>query len=280
MGKLPYTADEIEERLGATTAAFRLEDTRLGAGEIAAIRAAGITRIEVCGIRSPEHFDFGNRQQAADVVRECQEQGVEIVSAHGPTVAYASTDEDERGAAVKEAAAAARVVEDMGASVMVCHFGASEESKRTVVDMLEELEGSAIKLANENGENLGDYMALVDEVGSNRFGMVVDVGHTRDEDGVNPFIKPDKPDRARETLAQCGPRLIHLHLHDFLERDHIAPMDGNLQWAEVFGALKDIDYQGLFMFEALFPPEGPVNRPEYVLAKTAEFPQAFAARYG
>ena len=277
MGKLPYTAGEIEQRLGATTAAFRSEDTRLGAGEIAAIRAAGITRIEVSGIRSPKHFDFGNSRQAADVVRECREQGVEIVSAHGPTVEYTSTDEDERRAAVKEAAAAARVAEDMGASVMVCHFGASEESKRTVVDMLEELEDSAIRLANENGKDLREYMALVDEVGSDRFGMVVDVGHTRDEDGVNPFIKPG---RARDTLAQCGPRLIHLHLHDFLETDHIAPMDGNLQWAEVFGALKDIDYRGLFMFEALFPPEGAFDRPEYMLAKTAEFPQAFAAKYG
>ena len=274
---LPYTADEIEERLGATTAAFRLEDTRLGAGEIATIRAAGITRIELCGIRSPEHFDFGSSRQAADVVRECAEQGVEIASAHGPTVAYASEDEDERRAAVKQAADAARVAEEMGAKVMVCHFGTTAESKRTVEEMLEDLEGTTIRLANENGTDLRDYMAVVDEIGSERFGMVVDVGHTRDEDGVNPFIKPE---RARETLAQCGDRLIHLHLHDFLERDHIAPMDGNLQWAEVFGALKDIDYQGVFMFEALFPPDKIENRPEYVLGKTAEFPQAFAAKYG
>ena len=277
MGNLPYTADEIEARMGATTAAFRLDDTRLGASEIAAIRAAGITRIEVCGIKSPEHFDFGSSQQAADVARECREQGVEIASAHGPTVAYASEDEDERRAAVKQAANAARVAEEMGAKVMVCHFGTTDESRRTVEGMLEELDGSTIRLANENGENLLDYMALVDEIGSDRFGMVVDVGHTRDDDGVNPFIKPD---RARETLAQCGSRLIHLHLHDFLERDHIAPMDGNLQWAEVFGALKDIDYQGVFMFEALFPPDKIENRPDYVLAKTAAFPQAFAAKYG
>ena len=85
--------------------------------------------------------------------------------------------------------------------------------------------------------------------------------------------------RARRWPSAAA-RLIHLHLHDFLETDHIAPMDGNLQWAEVFGALKDIDYQGVFMFEALFPPERRENRPEYVLGKTAEFPQAFAARYG
>ena len=100
--KLPYTAEEIEERLGATTAAFPLDASRLGASEVAAIRAAGISRIEVSGIKSPEHFDFGSRQQAADVVRECREQGVEVVSAHGPTVAYASEDEDERRAAAKE----------------------------------------------------------------------------------------------------------------------------------------------------------------------------------
>ena len=277
MGKLPYTAEEIARRLGATTGAFLDDETPLGARQIAAIRAAGITRIEVCGIGSPKHFDFGNSQQAAEVVRECREQGIEIVSFHGPTVEYAATDEEERGAAVKEAAAAARVAEDMGASVMVCHFGTSKESKRTIVDMLDELDGAAIRLANENGQDLRDYMALVDEVGSDRFGMVVDVGHTRDEDGVNPFIKPD---RARETLAQCGPRLIHLHLHDFLDRDHIAPMDGDLQWAEVFGALKDIDYQGQFMFEAMLTAEGGLDQPEYVLAKTAAFPQAFAARYG
>lgn len=277
MATLPYTADEIAERLGATTGAFLDDEAPLGARQIAAIRAAGITRVEVCGIGSPKHFDFGNSQQVADVVRECREQGVEIVSFHGPTVEYAAADEEERGAAVGEAAAAARVAEEMGATVMVCHFGISEESKRTIIDMLEELEGSTIRLANENGQDLRDYMAVVDEVGSDRFGMVVDVGHTRDEDGVNPFIKPD---RARETLAQCGPRLIHLHLHDFLDRDHIAPMDGNLQWAEVFGALKDIDYQGEFMFEALLTPEGSMDRPEYVLAKTAAFPQSFAEKYG
>ena len=105
MGKLPYTADEIAERLGATTGVFFGEETPLGARQIAAIRAAGITRIEVCGIGSPRHFDYGNPQQAADVVRECREQGVEVVSAHGPSVEYAAMDEDERVAAVYESGA-------------------------------------------------------------------------------------------------------------------------------------------------------------------------------
>ena len=63
MPNLPYTADEIAGRLGTTTGVFFGEDTPLGAREIAAVRAAGITRIEVCGISSPRHFDYGNPQQ-------------------------------------------------------------------------------------------------------------------------------------------------------------------------------------------------------------------------
>ena len=34
------------------------------------------------------------------------------------------------------------------------------------------------------------------------------------------------------------------------------------------------------MFEALLTPEGSSDRTEYVLAKTADFPLASAARYG
>ena len=57
-------------------------------------------------------------------------------------------------------------------------------------------------------------------------------------------------------------------------------MVGDLRLAEVFRALKDIDYQGQFMFEAMLTAEGGMDQPEYVLAKTAGFPQAFAAKYG
>jgi sugar phosphate isomerase/epimerase len=273
---LGYTAQEIRARLAASTAAFDRESP-IGAREIAAIREAGITRIEVLGLRAPSHFNYRDRSQVSEIMRETESQGISIVSMHGPGVSYNSDDEAVRKGAVEEALVAARVAEEMGAGVMVCHFGADEQSEKTVIEMLEGLDGSTLKLADENGQELADYMALIDRVGSDRFGMVVDVGHTKDGEGVNPFV--DK-DRARGTLAQCGSRLIHLHLHDFTDRDHIAPLEGDLQWDEVFAALRDIDYQGLFMFEALFPARGPELAPEYVMRKTAEFPEEFVRRYG
>ena len=164
---------------------------------------------------------------------------------------------------------------------MVCHFQPEEPSEKSVNEMLDQLNGHSIKLAIENGQDLADYTAFVDKVGSEQFGMVVDIGHTRDKDQVNPFIKKN---RARETMALCGDRLIHLHLHDWIGTDHFSPLDGEIQWKEIFRALKDINYNGWFMFEAAYPPGkrdkikslGPSSvDSEYVLDKVANFPKGF-----
>jgi len=181
---------------------------------------------------------------------------------------------------------AAKVAEEMGAGVMVCHFHTTEQAEKSIIEMLDRLQGHSIKLAIENGENLADYTAFVDKIGSERLGMVVDIGHTRDEDEVNPFIKKA---RARETMVQCGERLIHVHLHDWIESlgvpldgefygDHFAPLDGSIEWAEVFAALHDIDYEGVLMFEACWGEKRKLS-PDYVLDRVASFPQAFVERY-
>ena len=277
---LGYTSQEIGARLGASTNAFD-SDKPIGAREIAAIREAGITRIEVLSHLPPCHFKYRDRAQVSEIMRETKSQGVSIVSMHCPALLFNSDDETVRKGAVEEGLVVARVAEEMGAGLMVGHFGFDEHSEKTVTEMLEGLEGSSLKLADENvtgpDEDLANYVALVDRVGSDRFGMVVDVGHTRDPDGVNPFVKKD---HARGTLAQCGSRLIHLHLHDFTDKDHIVPLEGDLQWDEVFAALRDVDYKGLFMFEARYPAARAKHSPEYVLRKTAEFPDAFVRRYG
>jgi hypothetical protein len=49
-----WTAEEIEERLGISTAVY--QKMRLGARQIAEIRQAGIKRIEISSI--PHSFDY------------------------------------------------------------------------------------------------------------------------------------------------------------------------------------------------------------------------------
>jgi sugar phosphate isomerase/epimerase len=128
------------------------------------------------------------------------------------------------------------------------------------------------------GGGLKPYADFVDRIGSNRFGLTVDIGHARDPDGVNPFVKPG---RAADVLHLGGPRVWHLHLHETFnlptKADHRAPMhpDGIICWDEVFTGLKAIDYRGVFLFE-----DGRGENPDEWTKIAAEFPTNFAVTYG
>jgi sugar phosphate isomerase/epimerase len=121
-------------------------------------------------------------------------------------------------------------------------------------------------------------MQIVDAINSDRFGMIIDIGHARDADGINPFIKHTV---ARKTLAQCGHRVKHVHLHETFDLtkkpDHRPPLhkNGLIEWGEVFAALKDINYTSDFVFE-----DGRGEDPDEWIQHTADFPETFTAKYG
>ena len=270
-----WTVQEISSRLGISTAVY--QNVPLGAQQIAEIRQAGITRIEISSI--PRSFDYYNRCQVTEILAECRKQGITVVGMHGPfELPYGSKDEEAGKMVVEESLSAIRFAEDAGASIYVAHFGCGEHAKRTVMEILARTSGFRINLTNENGRDLRDYVAFADDIGSERFGITVDIGHTRDRDGVNPFVKKE---RARQTLAQCGARVFHVHLHETFaleqKTDHWPPLhkDGIIEWGEIFAALKDIDYKGELVFE-----DGRGENPEEWIRMTAAFPKAFIQRYG
>ena len=142
-------------------------DERFGGRQIAMIRDAGIRRFEICGLYPPTHYDFRDRAQVDEIISECRSQGVSVVSMHGPAVPYGCPYEEVRRATVKVGVAAARVAEEMGASIFVAHFDTNDSSEKTVREMLDQLEGSSIKVAIENDVRLGKGVgpdATVDQV--------------------------------------------------------------------------------------------------------------------
>ena len=273
----PWTAAEISDRLGLSTAIY--QKSRLGAQHIAAIRQAGITRIELSIIQGC--LDHKDQRQTSEILNACRSEGVTVVSVHGPfKLRYGSDDEATRKTVVSESLVAIRFAQEMGASTYVAHFGAAEHSKRTADELLRQTEDSGIVLTTENqvGQSLQPYMDVVDAVDSDRYGMIVDIGHNRDADGVNPFVRRD---RARQTLVQCGHRLRHIHLHESFDLeqfpDHRPPLhpDGMIEWGEVFAALQEMGYSGELVFE-----DGRGEDPEEWTRLTAAFPQAFVRKYG
>ncbi len=273
---LPYTAKEISARLGISMAVYQKE--RLGARHIAAVRAAGISHIGLTMI--PERIDIHNRTQISEILAECERQKVRIVSIHGNLQRrYNHPDEEQRLAAAAHLLDEIRFAERVGAGILVAHFGTNDQSRKTVTELLDKTRDMRIRLTVENMRGgLKPYAAFVDKIGSDRFGMTVDIGHIRDTDGVNPMVKKG---RAGNVLAQGGRRIWHLHLHDTFDLktkpDHRAPMhpDGIIEWGEVFAAIKAIDYRGIFLFE-----DGRGENPKQWVRLVGEFPTNFVARYG
>ena len=111
-----WTPEEITARLGISIAVFQKH--LFGARDIAIIREAGITRIELSCV--PRCSDYRNKHQVSEIVSECQKQGVTIVSVHGPfNLPYNLADEKKRKAVVKESLTAIQFAEEMGASLYI-----------------------------------------------------------------------------------------------------------------------------------------------------------------
>lgn len=273
---LPYTATELNGRLGISMAVFQKE--RLAARHVAAIAELGIQRMEL--LMAPRTFDIQDRRQVGDVLSECRKQAVSVVSVHGNLQRrYNDPIEARRRAAAAALLDEIRFAEEAGAGILVAHFGTNDAARKTVTELLDQTKDLRIRLTVENMRGgLKPYADFVDRIGSDRFGLTVDIGHVRDPDGVNPFVKPG---RAIDVLRPAGQRVWHLHLHETFnlptKADHRAPMhpDGIIRWDEVFAGLRAVDYRGVFLFE-----DGRGENPDEWTRLAAEFPKHFVAKYG
>ncbi|MBN1676031.1 MAG: sugar phosphate isomerase/epimerase [Kiritimatiellae bacterium] len=275
-----WTADEITARLAFSISAFQFRKTAYGPREIAEVRAAGITRLELDFVQ----FDYRDRAQRAALTRECAKQGVTIVSFHGQCKLETrppihAEDEAVRKKAVREEVGWVRAAaEELGASLYVTHINrptpATVRSFHEILDRTADLP-LTIVLENCGPIKIRDAIDLVDRFGSARFKLNLDIGHEH-IDRVNPLTRAET---ARAAVSQCGARLVHTHLHDTVDHDHYAPFHpaGRIQWAEVFRGLRDIDYQGLFLFE-LLTRDGTEATLRESLAAVRAFPERLAAR--
>ena len=92
---------------------------------------------------------------------------------------------------------------------------------------------------------------MMTDLGAPNVGVVIDTGHRN--------IVGDPV----EALRTIGEHLITLHLHDnHGEQDeHLLPGRGTVDWNGVVGALDEIEYPGVFMYELSRPEDLTQIRP-------------------
>lgn len=133
----------------------------------------------------------------------------------------------------------------------------------------------AVRLTTENqtGQPLKPYDDFAADFDDARVGWTLDIGHARDDDRVNPFVKGD----AAAVIERDCRHVTHTHLHDTFDLpekpDHRPPMhaQGLIRWVEVFAGLEAIGYSGGFVFE-----DGRGEDTEEWIRHAATFAERFA----
>jgi D-psicose/D-tagatose/L-ribulose 3-epimerase len=89
-------------------------------------------------------------------------------------------------------------------------------------------------------------VAFAERVGSPNCKLLLDTFHMNIEE-----------DTFRDSILRAGEWLGHFHLGECNRRP---PGEGRMPWPEIFGALKEINYQGAVVMEPFLLPGGDVGR--------------------
>jgi sugar phosphate isomerase/epimerase len=181
-----------------------------------------------------------------------------VHAAFGATRDLSSLQDESRERAVSELGACAHLAQGLHADLVVVHasfepIAADEREARlrraceSMALALPEFHRAGVRLAVELlprtclGNQVDELLDMISRLDSARAGVCLDVNHLMDRYGEIP-----------RAVRRLGARLFTLHLSDYdgVDEKHWMPGDGVIDWPAFLEALRDIDYQGPFNYEA------------------------------
>jgi sugar phosphate isomerase/epimerase len=267
-----YTTEEIRDRLSISTFVF-WGHRPVDRGAFEELASHGIERIEL--LESLEQYDMTDASSMKLMGEACRSAGIQVVAFHCFRTDFNEVeDERARRDRVDRCRRQIDTMLELGGTLWGCH---AKEANSIVVKSFEELarhiEGTEAVITVENttrGPNVEDRVEFLDAMDHPQVGMILDIGHVRNDDRINPMTLKGGPTQVLET---CGHRLRHIHLHGFKDGgDHHPPLvEGDeIQWAELFGMLRQVAYSGAINFEP--------RRHEEAIEYTARAPEGIAER--
>jgi len=247
-----YTAEELRERLSISTIVF-WKNRPIEQGTLKELADCGIRKIEL--LQSPEQFDMADAHSMSFIGKICRSCGIEVIAYHAHMTDFSDLDTDaKRREQVDLCRRQIDTMLDLGGVVWGSHAAAADPTLvRCYEELARHVEHTEALIAVENfpapGMCVEDRMTFLNEIDHPQVGMILDIGHVRDRDGVNPMTVSGGPTRVLQT---CTDRLIHLHLHGFKDgQDHFPPFvdDDSIQWVELFRTLRATGYSGYLNFE-------------------------------
>ncbi len=270
------TAEGIRQRLSISTLVF-LGYRPFGEAALEELTRHGIRRIEL--LESPEQYDVGDWRSMEHVGETCRQCGVEIAAYHAYKTNFSDLgSEAERRERVDLCRRQIDTLLKLGGTLWGSHAREADEVvEKSYEELARHIEATDAVITVENfgreGTTVDDRVAFLDRMDHPQVGMILDIGHERTPDGINPMTQPGGP---TAILEKCGHRLRHLHLHGFKDgADHHPPLvDGDeIQWRELFEMVGKVDYPGVLNFE----PRGLLENHPDTLGYIERAPENLAA---
>ena len=238
-----------------------IEDYQLKS-KLPLLKEVGIRYIEV----KPKegHFDYHDPKYLDEMFKEFKKNEIEVISMHMPAngVDISLIEEYDRVWSVREVEKTALALLRLGGEILVVHPGSEikdekmrkarrEKSKQSLEEILKFCEHWGIKIALENtlpgktGDRIPEILEIVRNFNSKNLGICLDTGH------CNITSSLYNHSGVVECLPEIKNYLCHLHIHDNFGKsdDHSQLFEGNIDWIGFLKGLKEINYQGVFMFE-------------------------------
>ncbi len=253
-----YTVEEIKERMSMSTVVF-WKYRPIGENTLGELARHGVTRIEL--LESPEQFDMADARSMRYIGELCRSCGIQIVAYHAHRTNFAFLDtEEKRKAEVDRCRRQIDTMLELGGKVWGSHAKAMDKTLLTSYeDLARHIEGTDVAITIENFKDEGfwveDRVAFLDKIDYPQVGMILDVGHVRNKEGINPMTVPGGPTRV---LEMCRRYLRFVHLHGFKDGvDHFPPFaEGDtMQWVEIFRMLREIGSSANINFEPKGEPK-------------------------
>ena len=241
----------------------------LGKEHAVMLRENGFDKIELWGM--PPHLDLSNPEPPQELAKIFSGEGISISTVHGPfyeNIEYAmrgnwlsisDMNEKKRKKAIDFIMRTADVMKNFNdCRVMVVHFGAGGDANRqevlenlisSTIALQEQLSSYDIQLAFENlntpFSSSGYLKNFLEMYEFSNFGICLDTGHANVREEVS------------SSILNCGSHLVALHASDNkgTEDEHLAPEHGNINWERVWGALREVGYDGNFTVEVTSTPD-------------------------
>ena len=247
-----YTEEEIRKRLSISTLVFQ-GYRPFGEEALNELIGENIRRIEI--VESPDQYDFCDSRSMGMIDRTCRNSGVEVVSYHAYKTTFEGIESEvQRQERVNLCRRQIDTMLELGGTFWCCHAMVTNETvEKSYRELAQHVEGTAAVIAIENFNRtqlqVEDRVRFLDYLDLPKVGMILDVAHEFDADGVNPLAVAG---RASETINHCGRHLRHIHLQGYRDgKGHHPPLiEGDqIQWREIFATLAAMDYPGEFTFE-------------------------------